>query len=72
MSFDPAALLLSLVMGGIGFVLLVYGRKQERWPQLVAGLVLMVYPYFVSGVAALVGIGVAICAALWLAVRAGW
>lgn len=72
MSFDPAALLVSLVMGGIGFVLLVYGRKQERWPQLVAGLVLMVYPYFVSGVAALVGIGVAICAALWLAVRAGW
>ncbi len=72
MSFDPAALLLSLVMGGIGFVLLVYGRKQERWPQLVAGLVLMVYPYFVSGVAALVGIGIAICAALWLAVRAGW
>jgi hypothetical protein len=71
-SFDPTALLLSLVMGGIGFVLLVYGRKQERWPQLVAGLVLMVYPYFVSGVTALVGIGVAICAALWLAVRAGW
>jgi hypothetical protein len=32
----------------------------------------MVYPYFVSGVAALLGIGVAICAALWLAVRAGW
>ena len=71
-SFDPNVLLLSLVTGGIGFVLLVYGKKQDRWPQLVAGLVLMVYPYFVSGVAALVGVAVAICAALWLAVRQGW
>lgn len=72
MSFDPAVLLLSLVTSGIGFVLFVYGRKQDRWPQLVAGLMLMVYPYLVSGVAALVGTGVVICAALWLAVRAGW
>ena len=37
MNFDPTLLMLSLVPSGIGFVLLMYGRKQQRWPQLVAG-----------------------------------
>ena len=72
MSLDASDLFLSLVTGGIGFVLLVYGKKQGRWPQLVAGLAFMAYPYLVSGVVADVGVGIAIAAALWLAVRQGW
>jgi hypothetical protein len=71
-SLDPGALFLSLIVGGIGFVLFVYGRKQERWPQMAAGVALMVYPYFVENVLLLIAIGVAICAGLWLAVRAGY
>jgi hypothetical protein len=70
--FDPTWLFLSLIPSGIGFVLFVYGKKQERWPQLVAGLLLMVYPYFTDSIAALVGVGIAIVAGLWLAVRGGW
>jgi hypothetical protein len=65
-------LFLSLIPSSIGFVLFVYGKKQERWPQLVAGLLLMVYPYFTDSIAALVGVGIAIVAGLWLAVRGGW
>ena len=72
MSFDPVWLFLSLIPGGIGFVLFVYGRKQQRWPQLVAGLSLMVYPYFATTITALIGIGALIGAACWWAVRAGW
>ena len=72
MSLDPTWLMLSLIPGGIGFVLFVYGKKQERWPQLVAGLALMVYPYFTPGVPLLVGVGTLICGGLWLAVRQGW
>ena len=72
MSLDPGALFLSLIVGGIGFVLFVYGRKQERWPQMAAGVVLMVYPYFVNSMLLLVAIAVAICAGLWLAIRAGY
>jgi hypothetical protein len=72
MSLDPAALYLSLVIGGVGFVLFVYGKKQDRWPQLVAGLVLMVYPYFVGSAVPMLGVGTAVVAALWLAVRAGY
>jgi hypothetical protein len=46
MTIDPAWLFLSLVPSGLGFVLFRYGKKQDRWPQLVAGFALMVYPYF--------------------------
>ena len=38
MSLDPTWLMLSLIPGGIGFVLFVYGKTQERWPHLIAGL----------------------------------
>jgi hypothetical protein len=72
MSLDPTWLFLSLIPGGIGFVLFVYGKKQERWPHLIAGLVLMVYPYFTQTTPLLIGVGVAVCGALWLGVRAGW
>ena len=64
MSIDPTFLLLSLIPSGIGFVLFRYGKKAERWPQLVGGLVFMVYPYFTGGV--LIGAGV------YLMIRAGW
>ena len=72
MSLDPGVLYLSLITGGTGFVLFVYGKKQERWPHMAAGVAMMVYPYFVDGVALQVGIAIAICAALWVAVRGGW
>jgi 4-hydroxybenzoate polyprenyltransferase len=71
-SFDPTWLFLSLIPGGVGFVLFVYGKKQERWPHLVAGLAFMVYPYFATSIASLTIAGAAIGVALWLAVRAGW
>ena len=72
MSIDPAWLLLSLVPTGLGFVLFRYGKKQDRWPQLVAGLALMVSPYFATSVTTLVGAGALIGASLWYAIRLGW
>jgi 4-hydroxybenzoate polyprenyltransferase len=71
-SFDPTWLFLSLIPGGVGFVLFVYGKKQDRWPHLVAGLAFMAYPYFATSIASLTIGGGAIGVALWLAVRAGW
>jgi hypothetical protein len=72
MNLDPTWIFLSLIPGGIGFVLFMYGKKQDRWPHLVAGLLLMVYPYLATSVMSLVGIGVLIGGGLWYAVRAGW
>jgi hypothetical protein len=71
-SFDPTMLFLSLVTGGIGFVLLVYGKKEARVPHIIAGLAFMVYPYFVDTVITLIAIGIAMGAALWFAVRQGY
>jgi len=72
MDLDSTWLFLSLIPGGIGFVLAVYGKKEGRWPQAVAGLLFIVYPYFTSSVTGLVGVGVAIGAALYFALQAGW
>ena len=71
-SFDPTWLFLSLFPSGIGFVLFVYGKKQQRWPQLVAGLLLMVYPYFVDSPLGLTAVGAVIGLGLWVAIRVGW
>ena len=72
MNFDPTWLFLSLIPSGIGFVLFVYGKKQERWPHLFAGIVFSIYPYFTPSILVMVAVGVALGAALWVAVRAGW
>jgi hypothetical protein len=70
-SFDPNSLLLSLLVGSIGFVLFVYGKKQARLPHMLVGSALFVYPYFVSNLALSAAIAVALVAVLWLAVRMG-
>ena len=72
MTLDPAWLFASLVTGGIGFVLFVYGKKQHRWPHLAAGLLFMVYPYFTDRLVPLLAVGTAIGVLLWSAVRLGW
>jgi branched-subunit amino acid transport protein len=71
-NFDPTWLFLSLIPSGIGFVLFVYGKKQERWPHLLAGVVFSIYPYFTPSITVMVAVGVALGTALWLAVRGGW
>jgi hypothetical protein len=71
-SFDPNWLFLSLIPSGLGFVLFVYGKKQGRWPQLVAGIGFMVYPYFTGTVPELTIAGVLLGAALYAAIRLGW
>ena len=72
MTLDPVWLFLSLIPAGAGFVLFVYGKKEQRWPHLVAGLAFMIYPYFTPGIPSLVSAGMLLTAALWFVVRQGW
>ncbi len=72
MDIDPIWFLLSLLIGGIGFVAFMYGKKQKRLPQMAAGVVLLVYPYFVSNVWIMLGIAAAVLVAMFAAIRVGW
>lgn len=72
MELDPIWLLLSLIPSGVGLVLFMYGKKQERLPQLVVGFLMMIYPYLVSSVAGLIAVGLLLWGALWYALRLGW
>ena len=72
MNLDATWLFLSLIPSGVGFVLFAWGKKQGRWPQLVAGIVFMVYPYFTSTTPPMVGVGIGVAAALYAALQMGW
>jgi hypothetical protein len=61
------ALLASIMLGFVGMGLSMYGKRQRRWPHLAVGVLLMVYPYFVSNVAIMLVIGGTLLAGLYLA-----
>jgi hypothetical protein len=71
-SFEPMTLFVSVVTSLVGWALFSYGRKQARIPQVIGGLLLMVYPYFVSTMTTMMVVGLSIVAGVWLALRAGW
>ncbi len=72
MSLDPGSLFLSILISVLGLGFFIYGKKQRRAPQLVAGVVLMGYSYFVSSVVWMLVIAAAVLTALWSVVRLGW
>jgi hypothetical protein len=51
-----------LLFGSVGLGFFIYGKKQKAGVPLVCGLVLMVFPYFISNTILVVGIGVALIA----------
>jgi hypothetical protein len=72
MSFDPSWLVSSFIISSLGFVLFMFGKKMGRAPQMLVGVALLLYPYFVSSLLWMWGIAVAAMFALWLSLRAGW
>lgn len=60
-----------MLVGGIGTGLFIYGKKQARIPQLLAGIVLMVFPMFVPSALLVYLIGASVMGALWFGIRAG-
>jgi hypothetical protein len=62
----------SLIVSSIGFVLFSYGRKMGRIPQLIVGIAMLVYPYFVPAVVPMLIVAAVLSLGLWLAVRLGW
>lgn len=61
----------SIVVGSVGLGLFIYGKKQRRSLHLAAGILLMVYPYFVSSIPLMFVIAAAVLGLLYLAKRLG-
>jgi len=58
--FESSYLLTSLVFSSIGFGYFIYGKKQKHKIALYTGISLMVYPYFISAIPVMIGVGVAL------------
>lgn len=59
---ETSSLLWGLLFGSIGLGLFIYGKRQKAVVPLLCGLVLMVFPYFISNTILLVAIGVGLVA----------
>ena len=70
--FSVAGFVASLVVSSVGFVLLSYGRKMSRLPHALAGIFMLVYPYFISEVWIMLLVAAVPLGFLFLAVRLGW
>jgi len=55
---SESTLIWGLLFGTIGVAFALYGKQQRAAVPLLCGIALMVYPYFVPNVIALVGVGV--------------
>lgn len=55
---STSSLFFGMLFGSVGLGFVVYGKKRGAVVPLVCGLVLMVFPYFVSNTVALVATGV--------------
>ncbi len=51
-------LLWGILFGAIGLGMVIYGKQQRAAAPLLCGIGLMVYPYFVPNVVAVVAIGI--------------
>jgi hypothetical protein len=71
MSIDPTFLVASLFVSSVGFVLFTYGRKQRRMPHAAVGILMLVYPYFVTNVPWMLGLVPVLLALLWALTRMG-
>lgn len=71
MNLEPNYLLATLAVSCIGFVLFRYGRSQRRGAFTLAGLALLVYPFFVTSVAWILALAPIVLLLLWAATRIG-
>lgn len=72
MEFSAPALFASLVVSVAGLALFRYGRKEQRVPQALGGLVLMIGPYFSGGAPGTWLLAAGVGALVWGATRLGW
>lgn len=69
MDITATGLCVALLLGALGTGLFVYGKKQQRLPQLLAGIALMVFPGLVQDALWMTVVGAVILGLMALALR---
>ena len=59
---DPGSFMLSIALGPVGMAYFSYGKKLSKPVPLGCGVGLIVFPYFVTGTAWMIGIGAVLSA----------
>lgn len=62
---DTASLLLGVVFSSIGLGFFLYGKNQKAFVPALSGVVLMIFPYFVSSTPVMVLVGLLLIALPW-------
>ncbi len=55
-------LIWGLIFGSVGLGFFMYGKRQKAVVPMVCGMILMIYPYFISSTGLLVSVGAALIA----------
>lgn len=55
------SIFLGMIISTIGLAYFIYGKKTEEYIYLIAGMVLMVYPYFIRSTAWTIILGTIFC-----------
>jgi len=71
MNLEPGSLAASFLVSGVGYVLFKYGRTQRRMPHVGIGVLMMVYPYFISEVPWMLATMAGLLLVLWLMTQLG-
>ena len=58
--FETPYLLTTLVFSSIGMGYFMWGKKQKHKIAFYTGISLMLYPYFITGIPSMIGVGVAL------------
>jgi hypothetical protein len=60
---SASALIIGMIAGAIGTGYFIYGKRQQRFAPMLAGLMLGIYPFFTDNPVLLVVIGAVLMAA---------
>lgn len=72
MDMSAGTMCVALIVSSVGFGFFIYGKKQRAGLQLIAGVVLMAFPYVVPSPLPMLGIATLIVGGTWAASRAGF
>ncbi|OGR80954.1 MAG: hypothetical protein A3I11_06195 [Elusimicrobia bacterium RIFCSPLOWO2_02_FULL_39_32] len=72
MNFSFSSLVASLMVSGVGFVFFKVGRKKMKPLFLIFGIVMMVYPYFITNFLWMVGIAIGLSSILYWLSKMGY